>query len=151
MVGICGRSCLRLQRLTPDKVAQAFTLVELVVPDISRGTWRKFARGRISQASSLSGGILTVQDSQGIIVGLASYIIEKDVNVGQILRIDQLVSVAIIAQQRNLVMATLLDAMEDIATNHRCSAIRFRLGPFGPAIRDREAHRLLETFGFSHG
>lgn len=150
MVGICGRSCLRLQRLTSDKVGQAFVLVELVAPDISRGAWSRFAQGRISQASSLSGGILTVQDSQGIIVGLASYIIDKDVNDGQILKIDQFVSIAIIAQQTNAVMATLFDAMEDIAIKHRCSAVRFRLGCFGSAILDQHAHRLLETSGLSH-
>ena len=115
-------------------VVQALVLVELVVQDISRVAWTKFAQGRISQASSLSGEILTVQDSQGIIVGLASCVINEDLNEGQTLLIDQLVSVPMIDQQRDALMSTLLEAMEDIATKHCCSAIRFQPGAFGTAI-----------------
>jgi len=127
MVGICGRSGLRLQRLTPDKVAQAFVLVELVAAGISRNAWYKFAEERLSRSSSLSTGILTVEDPQGIIVGLASYIVDKPLNKGQILTVDQLLTAAIIDRQRDAALSMLLNAIEDIATNHQDGAVQFRL------------------------
>jgi len=150
MVRVCGSSGLKLQHLTPDKVAQAFVLVELVASGISRKAWSKFAERRISQTSSLSTGILTVEDPKGIIVGLASYIVDKELNEGRTLTVDQLVTVPIIDQQRDAVLAMLLNAIEDIATNHRDSAIRFRLRAFDSAILDQHAHRLLEASGLSH-
>lgn len=138
-------SSLRLRPLTPDKVVQAFVLVQLVTSDVSRVAWSDFAEERISQTWSPLGGILTVQDPHGIMVGLASYTVENGFDDVLVVTVDHLLVIPIIDQQRDAVLSALLGAMT--SASHRCSTVQFQLGTSGSAILDQHAHRLLEATG----
>lgn len=140
---------LRLQPLTPEKVARAYALVQLVASDVSLEAWRKFAHRRLSRAPTSSSGIHTVQDRQGNILGLASYTADDGLNDVRTFTVDHLVVVATTERQRDAVLSALLGAMETIAANHRCGAIQFQLEATGSAILDQHARWLLEAAGHS--
>ncbi len=140
---------LRLLPLTPQKVAQAYALIQLVAPDVSLAAWRKFARQRMSGACASSGGVHTIQNAHGTILGLASYCADDGWNNVRTFTVDHLVVVATTERQQDAVLSALLDALETIAVNYGCSAIQFKLAASGSAILDRHARWLLEAAGHS--
>ncbi|MDX1422819.1 MAG: hypothetical protein R3322_06750 [Kiloniellales bacterium] len=140
---------LRLQALTPQKVAQAYSLIQLVAADVSPAAWRKFAHRRISRTQRSSGGIHTVQNGKGIILGLASYRADVALNSEPVFTVDHLVVVATTERQRNAVLSVLLDAMEDIAASRDYGLIQFRLEASESALLHRYARWLLQAAGHS--
>lgn len=140
---------LRLQPLTPQKVAQAYSLIQLVATGVSPAAWRKFAHRRISRSQRSSGGIYTVQNGHGIILGLASYRAEDGLNSEPIFTVDHIVVVATTERQRNAVLSALLGAMEHIAKSHDYGLIQFRLEASESALLHRYARWLLQAAGHS--
>jgi hypothetical protein len=138
---------LRIHALTPDQVPQAYPLVRLVASDLSLDAWRNFACQRISQIESQLGGIHTVQDTQGNILGFASYATDISLHDGRILTVDNLVVVGTIERQRDFVLLALLGALERIATKHCCETMQFRLEAAGSTFLDQHIRVLLETAG----
>ena len=138
---------LRVRALSPAQVVQAYALVRLVASDLSLDAWRDFACQRLSRAERQAGGIHTVQDSRGSIVGFASYSTDDSLQEGRILTVDNLVAVGTIERQRDSVLLALLGALESIATNHRCGAIQFRLEAAGSTFLDQQIRLLLQTSG----
>lgn len=140
---------LRLEPLTPEKVARAYALVQLVASNVSLAAWRKFAHRRISSMKPPIGGIHTVQDRRGNILGLASYAAADDLNDVRTLTVDHLVVIGTTERQGDAVLSALLDAMETIAVSYGCGAIQVKLAASGSATIDQHARWLLETAGHS--
>jgi hypothetical protein len=116
----------RIAALAEHQIAQAYPVVQAVRPDITLEQWRAFAAvcgaGRRPRAAS---GIMTVQDQRGYIRGLFSYSIERDLNHGRILLADNVIMLGM--GDRGRLMAVLLEAMESLARQHGCAAIRTHL------------------------
>ena len=140
---------LRLEPLTPEKIARAYALVQLVAADVSLAAWRKFAGQRISGMSPSLSGIHTVQDRRGNILGLASYAAADDLNDVRTLTVDHLVVIGTTERQGDAVLSALLSAMETIAISCGCGTIQFKLAASGSATLDHHARWLLETAGHS--
>ena len=126
---------LRIHALAPQQVAQAYALVRLVASDLSLDAWCHFANTRISPDEPPSGGIHTVQDVLGNILGFASYTTNSSLHDGRIVTVDNL--------------AALLGAMESVAASHRCSVIQFQLESSSSAVLDRQTRWLLQAAGHS--
>ena len=140
---------LRIHALTPAQVVQAYALVRLVATDLSLEAWRDFACQRISLAERQAGGIHTVQDPQGNIIGFASYSTDASLQDGRTLTVDNLVAVGTIERQRDSVLLTLLGTIEEIAANHGCRTIQFRHEVSDSAILDEHTRWLLQAAGHS--
>ena len=140
---------LRIHALAPQQVAQAYALVRLVASDLSLDAWCHFANTRISPNEPPSGGIHTVQDVLGNILGFASYTTNSSLHDGRILTVDNLAVVGTIERQRDSVLLALLGAMESVAASHRCGVIQFQLESSSSAVLDRQTRWLLQAAGHS--
>ncbi len=138
---------LRIDSLTPAQIVQAYALVRLVTTDLSLDAWCDFASQRLSRAERQAGGIHTVQDREGSIIGFASYSTDASLQDGRILTVDNLVAVGTIERQRDSVLLALLGALESVATTHRCRTIEFRLSAAGSNLLDQHLRLLLKTAG----
>ena len=138
---------LRIHPLAPAQVAQAYALVRLVASGLSLESWCDFASQRITHTAARHGGIHTVQDRHGRILGFASYTADVSLDDGRCLTVDKLVVVGTIERQREAVLFALLRALEMVAAGHRCGTIHFRLDAACATFLDRHTRALLENAG----
>ena len=78
--------------LTPTEWPLAFPLVRIAHPEWTLANWRKLAQ-HFSRRQPEQGGLMAVRDRRGMIHGLFSYSIEKDLTNNTCLRVSNLVFV----------------------------------------------------------
>lgn len=121
---------LRLVPLSPDRIAQAYPLVQVVRPALSLEAWRRYARAILEDTEGGS-GIATLQDPRGLIAGLFVYRIGADPGHGRTLVAEDFVALDIVNPET--VAQSLADALEAVANEHGCSAVHTTISCRGGA------------------
>ena len=125
-------------------MAQAYPIIQIVVPELTFQAWCRFARSLISE-DERRGGIVTVDNEQNYIVGLAAYRLEQDLRGGCSLLVDHFVAVDLI--QREAVAQTLIAELESLARRNHCSAVHTRLPGIGASPSASWLVELMRTHG----
>lgn len=118
---------LRLVPLTPERVDQAYPLIQAVYPGVTPEGWHAYARrildrgGAEEGGAAEEGGIATLQDPRGLIAGLFVYRIRRDLDHGRTLVADDVVALDIV--RPDAVAEHLADALEEVARQHGCHAV----------------------------
>ncbi|HSR72807.1 MAG TPA: hypothetical protein VLL72_10550 [Kiloniellales bacterium] len=126
-----------IKDLKPDRVAQAYPLVQAALPRVSLDAWRHYASTFLTGGQTARCGILTVVDVQDCIVGLCVYRIESDLAHGRVLIVDHIVALDLF--RRAAVIAEILSGVEHLARSAGCSAIHTTVAnrpPGEPAVPD---------------
>ena len=121
---------LSTRPLTPDRVAQAFPLIQASLPGVTIKEWCDFAAALVSPDPQAAGGLLTVVSEQGYIAGLCSYRIERDLVHGQTFCAEHFLALDLF--DREAVAQTLAARIEALAREQNCSAVHINL-PSGGA------------------
>ncbi|MGF1609973.1 MAG: GNAT family N-acetyltransferase [Kiloniellales bacterium] len=135
---------LRTSRLTKDRMAQAYPVIQMAVPELTFEAWRRFAGPLIAEDESRA-GIVTVDNEQGYIVGLAAYRLEQDLRGGCTLLIDHFVAVDLV--QREAVAEALVTELESLAERCHCSALHTRVPGSGSHSLANWLVALMQTRG----
>ncbi len=131
--------------LTPERVAQAFPLIQIAFPAVSLEDWRDFATPPARAQGQVDGGIITVDSEQGYIVGLCCYRVAQDLRHRAVLLANHFLILDLIGQQA--VGRALADAVESLARNRRCTAIHTSLPEAGVKGADDWLVRILRSRG----
>lgn len=137
--------------LPPDRVMQAYPLLQASEPSLTLERWQEFAEGRSNTGNGKTGngktgcncGIIAVESENGYLHGLFTFDIAEDLTLGRTLFIDNIV-VADLVRRRPVVEA-MIDKIEALAAAHDCRAQRIHLSEDNPiAASDRP--NLVELF-----
>ena len=109
---------LTIEPLTPERIDQAYPLIQMVRPRLSVAAWQ--ARARDLLARPLAGVTLLVDDG-GLILGLFSWAVESHPDHGATLDAEDFVALDIVGSRR--IADALADALEDTARRHGCRAV----------------------------
>jgi hypothetical protein len=115
---------VRIKTLTPDRVDQAFPLIQAVAPNITLEAWRRFAAPLVPQPGQVgpaAGGILFAEDERGYMAGMVAYRIQHDLEHGPILVAEHFVAFDFF--ERDKIAEALARALEGLAAGHRCAAV----------------------------
>jgi hypothetical protein len=112
---------LRLVPLQNDRIHQAYPLIQAVRPGLSLEQWAAYAARVLRDAEADNGGIATLQDATGLMVGLFVYHVASEPDHGRTLMVEDFVALDIIAP--HAVAEHLAQAMESIARQLRCRAV----------------------------
>jgi hypothetical protein len=126
--------------LAPERIAQAFPLVMALDPGLTLDRWAHYVAPSIrSLEAPEPREILTAQNKQGYIHGLASCRMRRDLRHGRVLEVENFVSLDLTGNK--LAAQALLKGMEDLARDWNCRHICLSL--LDPRMRDylRDAHR----------
>ncbi len=115
--------------LTPERVAQAFPLIQTTLPAVTLEEWRDFATPLASPAGQATGGVVTVISEQDFIVGLCCYRVEKNLRHGAVLMADPFLVLDLLDMKT--VARALADAIESLAQEWHCTAIHTSLPATG--------------------
>jgi len=138
---------MKTQTLNPEKIDQAYGLVRSAAPQISLESWRDFAKSVISPSEAPESGILTVEDEREIILGLVGYVIDRDLEYGQTLMAKNFIALDGMESRKKEVAFALIKAMEDLARDRRCRAIRTIVHEPEAALRDAWIIEVLKHNG----
>ncbi len=128
-MGIAVRN-LKTRSLTPERVAQAFPLIQTALAKVTLEEWSNFATPLLaSPAGQATGGVVTVNSEQDIIVGLCCYRVEKNLRHGAVLMADPFLALDLL--DLKAVAYALADAIESLAREWRCTAIHTSLPATG--------------------
>jgi hypothetical protein len=126
---------LKVQTLGPEHIAQAYPLVQAVLPEVPLDAWTVFARALMRHRGRPSSGLLGVVSEQGYLTGLSSYRVASDLLHGRTLTADHFVAIDLF--DRRAVVHALADAIEAMAREQQCRAVHTTLpevsGLSGPA------------------
>lgn len=111
---------LTTRRLTPERIAQAYPVIRMAMPNLSFEAWCRFAEEQIADDEPPR-GIVTVESEQDYIVGLGAYRLERDLQDDRVLIANHFVAVDLI--RREAVAETLAQELESVAKQHRCNAL----------------------------
>jgi hypothetical protein len=136
---------LETRPLTPERVAQAFPLIQIAFPALSLEDWRDFAAPLASAPGQADGGIITVVSEQGYIVGLCCYRVAQDFQHGAVFMTDLFLIFDLCGQKA--VVHALTDAVESLARERRCTAIHTSLPETGVKGADNWLVRILRSRG----
>ncbi len=136
---------LETRPLTPERVAQAFPLIQIAFPAVSLKDWRDFATPPARAQGQVAGGIITVVSEQGYIVGLCCYRVTQDFQHGAVLMADHFLILDLFDQKA--VVRALADAVESLARERRCTAIHTSLPETGVKGADDWLVRILRSRG----
>ncbi len=136
---------LETRPLTPERVAQAFPLIQTAFPTVSLEDWRDFATPPARAQRQSDGGIITVVSEQGYIVGLCCYRVAQDFQHGAVLMADHFLILDLLDQKA--VVRALADAVESLARERRCTAIHTSLPETGVKGADDWLVRILRSRG----
>ncbi len=136
---------LETQPLTPERVAQAFPLIQTAFPAVSLEDWRDFATPLASAPCQADGGIVTVVSEQGYIVGLCCHRVARDLQHGAVFMADPFLILDLFDQEA--VVRALADAVESLARERRCTAIHTSLPETGVKGADAWLVRILRARG----
>ena len=136
---------LETRPLTPERIAQAFPLIQTAYPVVSLEDWRDFATPLASAQGPADGGIITVVNEQGYIVGLCCYLDTQDLRHGAVLLANHFLILDLFDQQA--VVRALADALESLARERRCTAIHTSVPETGVKRADDWLVRILRSRG----
>ncbi len=114
---------LQARKLTADRMAQAFPLVQLVNPNLSLDNWKRYVSHRTQADVEEPKGILIIEDNYHHIAGLFGYLIDMNLQHGRVLVARDLVMMALFEHQRCQTLRTIVETLEELAHNNSCSAI----------------------------
>lgn len=136
---------LETRPLTPERIAQAFPLIQTAFPAVGLEDWRDFATPLASAKGPADGGIIIAVSEQGYIVGLCCYRVARDLQHGAVLMADPFVALDLYDPQA--VVRALADAVESLARERRCTAIH--TSPSGTGVKGADAWliRILRNRG----
>lgn len=138
---------MRTGTLNANKIDQAYGLVRLAAPQISLEAWRDFANSLISPSEAPESGIVTVEDARGYIRGLVGYAIDRDLEHGRTLMAKNFIALDGTRQAREKVAFTLIRALEALARDTGCRAIRTIVHEPQAALRDAWIIEVLKGAG----
>jgi GNAT superfamily N-acetyltransferase len=138
---------MKAQPLTSEKVDQAYALVQLVTPQISLEAWRDFAGSLISPFEAPESGILAIEDERKYILGLVGYVVDHDLEHGQTLIAKNFIAFDATEKRRKEIAFALIKAMEDLARDKRCGAIRTIVHEPEDALRNAWIIEVLKHSG----
>lgn len=118
---------LRMRELTVDRMALAYPLVQLVNPQVSFDSWRRYAEGRLHLCESEPGGIMLIEDASEHIAGLFAYLIEWNLQYGRVLAVRDLVVLTLFEHQRSQTLRAIVESLDRLAETHKCVAIHTHL------------------------
>jgi len=136
---------LETRPLTPERVAQAFPLIQIALPAVSLEDWRDFATPLARAQGPADDGIITVVSEQDYIVGLCCYRVTQDLRHGAVLLANHFLILDLFGQQA--VVRALADAVESLARERRCTAIHTSLPETGVKGADDWLVRNLRNRG----
>lgn len=138
---------MKTQFLDSTKIDQAYGLVRLAAPRITLEAWRDFALSLISHSGALESGILTIEDERGYITGLAGYAVDRDLEHGRTLVVKNFMAIESLEAQRKEIAFALIWAVQDLARENQCRAIRTILHEPEAALRDAWIVEVLKGAG----
>jgi len=108
--------------LTPEQIPQAFPLISVTAPELSLERWADYAASFIGPSgSAMPGEIVTVQNAERYIFGLAICQPRSDLYEGRILDVENFVTLDLTGGRR--AAGVLLKAAEDRARAWDCGCI----------------------------
>lgn len=112
-----------IHRLAPDRIFLAYPLVRSALPEVSLEGWTAFAGHLVTdQEAESDGGILTVENESGVIIGLVSYQCREDLELGKVLVVDRLLAYELL--DRRGVAELIVEALDAEADRLGCRAIQ---------------------------
>ncbi len=137
--------------LAPERIAQAFPLVMVLDPGLTLDRWSNFAAAFVRSLDSPEPReIITVQNEQSYIHGLASCRLRRDLRHDRVLEVENFVSLDLTGHK--CAARALLEGMEALARDWNCSHICLSL--LNPRLRDylrdtrRPAGDLFDCAGY---
>lgn len=109
---------LTIEPMRVERIAQAFPLVQLVRPHLSRDEWQSYAERILSEADA---GIALLTDARDLILGLFVWRVGLDPDHGRTLNCEDFVAADIVDPQR--VAEALADGLEETARAQNCTAV----------------------------
>ena len=134
----------QVRTLKPGEFKDAWPLVSLVHPAVTRMRWNAFAR-RVA-ADRKSAGMFAVEDLRRFIHALAVYRVTDDVEKGRILLIQPVICARLPGRDLDDVLA---DGLRDLAHTLGCDGVVVETPFTGDTIRDT-AKALLERGFVTH-
>jgi len=118
---------MRVKLLTEAKTAQAYPLVQLLQPNLSLEAWDQFTASHFGTIEAGERGIFTVEDDRGCILALLAYTIDPDLCHRRVLIVKDVIAVTPLDRLKELALSALFEAIEDLAKEKRCLAVRTRI------------------------
>jgi len=135
----------QLAPLVPERIPEAYPLVRLVRPDLSLAEWRARARLYLDAATE-SAGIMTLQQDNGLMLGLYLHRIARDPIHGPTLLVEDFVAAAPISGM--ILARPLAQSLDALAHGAGCRAIHTVLRLSGEArARDNGLACLFHDLG----
>ena len=138
---------MKVTTLKAGKTDQAYGLVRLAAPQISLEAWRDFAHSLISPSETPGSGVLTVEDARGFVHGLVGYVIDHDLEHGQTLMAKNFIALSSTEKGKKKIAFMLIRAMEELARDTGCKAIRTIVHEPEAALRDAWIIEILKGAG----
>lgn len=118
---------LNARALKSTEIARAFALVQFVSPQTSFASWRRLAEKLLAPVDRGQSGILTVQDSRGVLLGILHYRkCPRLPHRATMLGLDPLICGAS-ARHQIAIMQALLRALEHLAAQAGCDSLASQL------------------------
>ena len=109
--------------------------------------WTKFAGHHLAGSKTAEGGILTVVDERGFILGLLDYTLDRELSHGHTLMVKTFVALDFLDTSRKDVATVPILAMEKLADQRGCSAIHTLVHQSDTEPRQTWIMDLLQTHG----
>lgn len=109
--------------LSRDQIAQAYPLVQAILPGTSLARWSDFARSHTLERGER--GIMTLQNQAGYILGLFTHEVRDELSLGRALVAGNIMVADFPGREQ--ILDALIDAMHMLGNLRRCAAISARL------------------------
>ena len=142
---------LTARGLESGDLPRAFALVQFVAPQASFGSWCRSAERLLQPGDRGESGILAVQDSRGVILGILRY--RKVIRLphhATMLGLDPVVCGAS-ARHRIAVMHALLRALERLALQAGCNALASPLPRHLDSATRQSLREFFRSMGYGYG
>jgi hypothetical protein len=116
---------LETRRLTSERIAQVYPLIQAALPEVTLEDWQAFAAPLVAPEAQPDAGIITVASEQGYIAGLCSYRIEHLLEHGSALNAEHFLVLDLFDQET--VVHALAEAVESLARERHCTAVHTNL------------------------
>jgi hypothetical protein len=103
-------------------IEQAYPLVSARAPGMTLDRWTRFALPQVAaRAGEPPHGLMAVQNQAGYILGMFAFAVREDLNEGRVLAIENVMVPNM--PGRDMIWATVVDAVDRLATMNGCRAI----------------------------
>ena len=136
--------------LSAERIPEAFPVIAVQDDRVTAQQWASYAGAVVAETGHGNHGIMTLQDPQGHIVGLAIYHIRPDLQRGRVLVIENFAVASLTGAQQ--AAESLLAAMERLARDRGCECLAVsllnRVEPRPPVGRRSQIGRLFKGAGY---